>query len=263
MLLRSNRPALLIASVLLAVSPAFAQTPKPIAPMVKDAHPSFAVATIKPHDPNSNRQGFDATGDRYSIHGQTIVSLMMFAYAIDKHQVVDAPDWARADRWDIEGTTDTPGEPSLHQQQEMLQKLLADRFGLKFHHDKRELPAYFIQIAKGGPKLKPPANPNAEADQNARNHGTEVTVTITTATMADFILGMQFFFDRPLVDQTGIPGRHDFTLRYTYDERHATDPNAPPGLFTAIQEQLGLKLDAVKAPIDVFAIDHVEQPSSN
>ena len=81
--------------------------------------------------------------------------------------------------------------------------------------------------------------------------------------MADFILGMQFFFDRPLVDQTGISGRHDFTLRYTYDEAHATDPNAPPGLFTAIQEQLGLKLDAVKAPIDVFAIDRVEQPSAN
>ena len=81
--------------------------------------------------------------------------------------------------------------------------------------------------------------------------------------MADFILGMQFFFDRPLVDQTGIPGRHDFTLRYTYDEAHATDPNAPPGLFTAIQEQLGLKLNAVKAPIDVFVIDHIERPSAN
>ncbi|HTV09880.1 MAG TPA: TIGR03435 family protein [Candidatus Aquilonibacter sp.] len=81
--------------------------------------------------------------------------------------------------------------------------------------------------------------------------------------MADFILGMQFFFDRPLVDRTGIAGRHDFALRYTFDEAHVTDPNAPPGLFTAIQEQLGLKPDAVKAPIGVFAIDHVEPPSAN
>lgn len=254
---------LVVAAVTFAASHALAQTPALVKLMAADAHPSFAVATIKPHDPASNRQGFDAVGDRYTVRGQTIVSLMMFAYSIDKHQVVDAPDWARTDRWDIEGTNDTPGQPNLRQQQEMLQKLLADRFGLKFHHDKRELPVYFIQIAKGGPKLKPPANPDAEPDQDASNHGTEVTVTITTGTMADFIMGMQFFFDRPLVDQTGIPGRHDFKLRYTYDETHASDPNAPPGLFTAIQDQLGLKLDAVKAPIDVFVLDHVEQPSAN
>jgi uncharacterized protein (TIGR03435 family) len=105
-----------------------------------------------------------------------------------------------------------------------------------------------IQIAKGGPKLKPPANPDAVADQEASNHGTEVTVTITTGTMAEFILGMQFFFDRPLVDQTGISGRHNFILRHTHDEANATDTNAPPGLFTAIQEQLGLKLDDCQIP---------------
>ena len=75
---------------------------------------------------------------------------MMFAYSIDKHQVVNAPAWASTNRWDIEGKTDTPGEPNLRQQQEMLQKLLTERFGLRFHHEKRELPVYAIQIAKGG-----------------------------------------------------------------------------------------------------------------
>jgi uncharacterized protein (TIGR03435 family) len=189
---------------------------------------------------------------------------MMFAYSIDKHQVVGGPAWAGTQRFDIDGKTDTPGEPNLHQQQEMLQKLLTARFGLTFHHEKRELPVYAIHIAKGGPKLKSPVNPDAEADQQASNHGTEVSITLTTATMADFILGMQlFFFDRPLVDQTGISGRHDFALHYMHDEANETDPNAPPGLFTAIQEQLGLKLDAVKAPIDVFVIDRVEAPSAN
>jgi uncharacterized protein (TIGR03435 family) len=253
----------LVIALILSAASASAQTPTPVKPMAADAHPSFAVATIKPHDPNSNRQGFNATGDRYTVRNQTIVSLMMFAYSIDQHQVLDAPAWASTDRFDIEGTTDTPGEPNLHQQQEMLQKLLADRFGLKFHRETRELPVYAIEIAKGGPKLKPAANPDAEPDQDARNHGTEVTVTITSGTMADFILGMQFFFDRPLVDRTSIVGRHDFILRYTYDETHATDPNAPPGLFTAIREQLGLRLDAIKAPIDVFVIDRVEPPSAN
>jgi uncharacterized protein (TIGR03435 family) len=240
-----------------------APTATPVKRMAADAHPSFAVATIKPHDPSSNRQGFDAVGDRYTVRNQTIVSLMMFAYSIDKHQVIDAPAWAGTDRFDIEGTTDTPGEPNLHQQQEMLQKLLADRFGLRFHREMREMPVYAIQIAKGGPKLKAAANPDAEPDQDASSHGTEVTVTITNGTMADFILGMQFFFDRPLVDRTGIPGRHDFTLRYTYDVDRADDPNAPPALFTAIQEQLGLRLEAVRATIGVFAVDRVEPPSAN
>lgn len=241
---------------------ASAQT-TPVKPMAADAHPSFAVATIKPHDPDSKRQGFDAVGDRYTIRNQTIVSMMMFAYSIHWHQVVNAPAWAGSDRFDIEGTTDTPGQPNLRQQQEMLQKLLADRFGLRFHHEVRTLPVYAIEIAKAGPKLQPPAHPEADPDQDASSHGTEVTVRITNGTMADFVLGMQFFFDRPLLDRTGIAGRHDFTLRYTYDEAHVTDPNAPPGLFTAIQEQLGLRLDAVKAPIDVFAIDSVAQPSAN
>jgi uncharacterized protein (TIGR03435 family) len=213
--------------------------------------------------PQLEPSGLQRHWDRFTIRNQSLVSLMMFAYSIDKHQVVDAPKWTGADRFDIEGTTDIPGEPNLHQQQEMLQKLLTERFGLRFHHEKRQLPVYAIQIAKGGPKLKPPANPDAEADQEASNHGSEITVTITTGTMADFILGMQFFFDRPLIDQTGISGRHDFTLRYTHDEANATSPNAAPGLFTAIQEQLGLKLDALKAPIDVFVIDHVETPSAN
>lgn len=240
-----------------------AQTPTPVKPMAKDAHPSFAVATIKLHDPDSNRGGFNAVGDRYMIGGRTVVSLMMYAYSIGQHQIVGAPAWAGTERFDIEGKTDTPGEPSVHQQQEMLQKLLADRFGLRFHRETRELPVYAIQIAKGGPKLKPAAHPDAEPDQDASSHGSEVTVTITSATMADFIMGMQFFLDRPLVDRTGIAGRHDFTLRYTYDEAHATDPNGPPGVFTAIKDQLGLRLDAVKAPISVYAIDHVEQPSAN
>jgi uncharacterized protein (TIGR03435 family) len=132
--------------------------------MAAAAHPSFAVATVKPHDPASNRQGFDADGDRFTVRNQSVASLMTFAYSAHPRQIVDAPDWALHDRFDIEGTTDTPGEPSLRQQQEMLQKLLADRFQLKFHRDQRELSVYSIQIAKGGPKLKPAANPDAEVD---------------------------------------------------------------------------------------------------
>jgi uncharacterized protein (TIGR03435 family) len=258
-----RRWKLTVAAVTFAASCVLAQTPAPVKPMAPDAHPSFAVATIKPHDPASSRQGFDATGDRFIIRNQSVATLIMFAYSIHPRQIVDAPDSLFHDRYDIEGTTDTPGEPSLRQQQEMLQKLLADRFQLKFHREKRELSVYAIQIAKGGPKLKPAANPDAQPDQEGNGHGTEQTVTYTSADMANFILGEQFYLDRPLVDQTGLKGRYDFSIRYTYDEVHSTDPNAPPGLFTAVQEQLGLKIEATKAGVDVFVIDHVEPPSAN
>ena len=231
--------------------------------MAADAHPSFAVAAIKPHDPDSRRQGFDAQGDRFTVRNQTVASLMQFAYAIYWRQIIDAPDWVFHDRYDIEGKTDTEGEPNLRQQQEMLQKLLADRFGLKFHRDKRELSVYAIQIAKGGPKLTAAANPDAQPDQDANGHGTELTQIYTSSSMADFAMGMQFFLDRPIVDQTGLTGRYDLKLRYTPDEARATDPNAPPGIFTAIQQQLGLKLEATKASIDVFVIERAEKPTPN
>jgi uncharacterized protein (TIGR03435 family) len=231
--------------------------------MAADAHPSFAVATIKPHDPDSHHQGFNAVGDRFTVLNQGIVGIMMFAYSLNPHQIVGLPDWAGSAHFDIEGTVDTPGEPDLHQQQEMLQKILADRFQLKFHIEKRELSAYAIQVAKGGPKLTTAANPDAQPDQEGEGHGTEMTQIYTSASIADFVLGMQFFLDRPIVDQTGLPGRYDFKFRYTFDGASTTDPDAPPGLFTAVQEQLGLKFEPVKAPVDVYVVDRIAKPSAN
>jgi len=233
----------------------------PVKPMAADAHPSFAVATIKPHDPASNSQGFHNAGDRISIRNESITSLMMFAYSINKHQVIDLPAWAETSSYDIEGKTDIAGEPNLRQQQEMIQNLLADRFHLKMHRDQRELPVYAIQVAKGGAKLTAAAKPEDQPNQQGYSHGTEMTQTYTNCSIPNFILGMQFFLDRPVVDQTGLTGHYDFTFHYTADEVHATDPNAPPGLFTAVQEQLGLKFEPTKAPVEVFAIDHLEMPT--
>ena len=261
------RPVLVIAVLaLVGVKSAVGQTatsPQPHAAMAADAHPSFAVATIKPHDPDSRQQGFNAVGDRFTIVNQGIVGIMMFAYSLNPHQIVGLPEWAGSAHFDIEGTVDTPGEPSLRQQQEMLQKILAERFQLKFHKEKRELSAFAIQVAKGGPKLAVAANPEAQADQEGEGHGTEMTQVYTSASMADFVMGMQFFLDRPIVDQTGLTGRYDFKFRYTYNVEKATDPDAPPGLFTAVQEQIGLKFEPVKAAVDVYVIDGVGRPSAN
>jgi uncharacterized protein (TIGR03435 family) len=120
-------------------------------------------------------------------------------------------------------------------------------------------------VAKGGPKMtKSAGDPNGSMDENDGSNGGQRTMHVTNISMAEFALIMKFYLDRPVVDQTGLPGRYDFQLKWTFDESKApTDGTAAPSVFTAVQDQLGLKLDAVKAPADMLVIDHVEQPSAN
>jgi len=238
--------------------------PEPSKMMAPGAHPVFEVASIRLSDTNDHRDGFHSDGRHIFIENQTVSKLITFAYGIHRKQIVDAPDWCGTERYDIKGVPNVEGEPSLKQQQEMVRALLADRFKLKFRREKKELSVYAITVGKSGSKLKKSeGDPDGLPDQNANQNGTELTLKFTNNTMDDFALCMQFFLDRPIVDQSGMAGRYDFQLRYTFDEGKATDPNAPPGLFTAVQEQLGLKLEAVKAPADVVVVEGVERPSEN
>jgi uncharacterized protein (TIGR03435 family) len=148
----------------------------------------------------------------------------------------------------------------------MYQKLLADRFKLTFHREKRELPAYAITVTKGGPKLaKSLGDPNGLPDETGDSDRMGITMRYTNVSMDDLAGNLQAMVGdgKPVVDQTGLTGRFDFTLKWTREQTPSTDPNASPGLFTAIQEQLGLKLEPVRAPVDVIVIDHVERPSAN
>jgi len=119
-------------------------------------------------------------------------------------------------------------------------------------------------VGKSGARLNASkGNPNGRPDLNSNQHGTQLAMNITNTSISDFAFIMQFFVDRPMVDQTGLAGRFDIPLRWTVDESQVSAPNAAPGLFTAIQEQLGLKLEATEAQADVLVIDHVERPSPN
>jgi uncharacterized protein (TIGR03435 family) len=255
---------LLAALMAFAFSTAFAQTDT--APMAADAHPSFDVATIKLSAPDTRGgENFRMNGRHIRIENATVKNLITFAYAIHDKQIANDPEWLDKDHYDIEGVPDKEGMASLEQYQEMIQKLLATRFGLKFHREKHELSVYAITVAKGGPKLtKSTGGPNAPPEANGDRHPGQQGMVFKNASMGHFALVMQdFFADRPLVDRTGLTGKYDFSLHWTPDNIVATDPNAPPGLFTAVQEQLGLKLEPVKAPIDVLIIDHVDRPSAN
>jgi uncharacterized protein (TIGR03435 family) len=261
---------LLIAGVAGVATSAFAQTNFAAAQssntqntVAAEAGPSIEAAVVKPHDPNSYHNSFSFRGDRFSLDDQTVSRLIAFAWAINQNQIVDAPNWLRDEHYDMDGKTSAQADPTVPEQQQIIRKLLADRFGLSFHREKRELAVYALVIAKGGPRLPPAAHPNAQPGQHNEGHGMQTTRSFTSAAMSDFILTMQFFLDRPLVDQTGLTGRYDFNLTYTYADASNSDPDAPPPLFTALQEQLGLTFQPTKAAKDVLVLDHVERPSAN
>lgn len=236
-----------------------------VKPMAKDAKPSFEVATIMPSDPTDRSSGFHTMERRIYIENEPVDELIAFAYSIHPKQIVDAPEWFGRDRWDIQGMPDVEGAPDLDQEREMVRTLLAERFGLKFHRDKRELPIFAIKVAKGRPKLTPSkSEPDAMRDQTMNGNGVQDDYRFTNNSVTAFAEGMEFLLDRPVVDETGLKGKYDFELKWTVDGAPPqTDPNAPPGLFTAVQEQLGLKIEATRGPAEVLVIDHAEKPSAN
>lgn len=159
------------------------------------------------------------------------------------------------DHFDVEARAPRGMAPSYEQQQTMLQGLLADRFGLRTHFEKRELPALAILVAKGGPKLTPAAPKDAGAPELSVSHGFIRAYWVTASGLADAI-AMES--DRAVVDRTGLSGKFDVTLKWSPDLNDAAD--VP--LVTALQE-LGLKLESTKARVDVLVIDSVRKPSEN
>jgi uncharacterized protein (TIGR03435 family) len=233
-------------------------------PMPANAEPKFEVATVKPTDPNWNSQGFHSEGRRIWCDNETVMTVISVAYHVHAKQIVGAPSWLGSDKYTINGVPDIDGEPSLKQMQGMYRKLLADRFNLKLHVEKRDLSFYAITVARGGPKLaKSLGDPKGLPDQTGNWGGVNNGIRFTNSAMDDLVLTLNYILDKPVVDKTELAGKFDFFLRWTSAEAEVSDPGAPPGLFTAMQEQLGLKLEPVKAPADVLVIDHVERPSAN
>lgn len=237
---------------------------QPLAPMARDADPSFEVATIRPADPNERNQQFNLDGHRISIKDQTMNGLICFAYSMQKTQIVNAPSWFDEQPWNIDGIPDTEGKPNWKQYRHMLQKLLTTRFGLQMHHDKRELSVYALSIAKNGPRLdKSKSDPDALPNASGHGIGAQQSMRFSNDSMADFAETLQLMSDRPVVDQTNLAGRYDFTLLWTADPLRAGPTDTAPGLFAAVQEELGLKLEATRTPTDVLVIDAATRPTQN
>ena len=234
--------------------------------MAKDADPDWEVVTVRPSDPSGMYGGYQVEGRDALIGRKTVQSMLLYAYTLQKSQLVNAPDWIRTELWDAKGYADVPGQPNREQMQGLVRKLLAERFGLVMHTEKHESSVYALTAAKGGAKMTlSTGDPNGLSNENDREDGGQETMHAANLSMGELAgLLMRLSMDRPVVDQTGLKGRYDFELRWTTDEAQAAAPaDAPPGLFTALQEQLGLKLEPERAPVDVLVIDKVERPGAN
>jgi len=254
------------------------EIPKPPVPMAADANPKFEVATVKPSKPDTPGKAFTMRGRQIITVNTTLDDVIKFAYDVQMRQIVGGPDWMDKDKFDIAGMPDHEGLPNVSQAKLMFQKLMADRFKLTFHHDKKELAVYALTVGKNGPKLTKNESGGALPGLFFRPAPGGIMLPGMNATMGDFVGVMQAaVLDRPVLDQTGLAGRFDFTLTWAPDDSQfsghpprapqgdngAQTDNPPPSLFTAIQEQLGLKLEPTKAPADVMVIDHVEKPAEN
>jgi uncharacterized protein (TIGR03435 family) len=184
--------------------------------MAADADPSFEVVTIKPSRREPLDKGFGERGRRFTVINESVTDLITLAYGLHLHQIVGAPSWTASEKFDIEGEADGEGVPSLDQWKLMLRKMMADRFHLAFHTEKRELSVYALTVAKTGIKLTKSLNQDSLAGLGLRGLGSVVGRSANMGNFRNFMQG--YVMDRPVLDQTGIEGRYDFQLDWTPDE---------------------------------------------
>jgi uncharacterized protein (TIGR03435 family) len=247
--------------------------PAALKPMAADANPVFEVASIKPTPPGTRGRLFRVVGRQFTTVNTSLSDLIADAYVVHPSQIIGAPDWMASEKYNLLAQPDAEGQPNDEQVRTMLQKLIADRFKFTFHIEKRDLSVYVLRVGKDGHKLtRNDNNPGGRPSLLFRTLG---QLPAQHATMAEFASLLQrAVMDRPVVDQTGLSGRWDFLLIWRPDEFQfaslgGVPANLPPDvanapdLYSAIEQQLGLKLESTKAPTDVMVIDHVEKPSEN
>jgi uncharacterized protein (TIGR03435 family) len=252
----------------------------------------FDVASIKANKSGSNMVRMMVGPDRLTAVGATLQMLIQNAYEIQDFQIAGGPKWANSDRYDIEAKMDGSAVEKLQtlsmdqralESRRMLQALLADRFRLAFHRETKDLPGYALVIAKNGPKVhdaKPgDTYPNGIKGPDGHDgaglmiiRGNGGPLTGQGVPIANLVQVLSQQLGEIILDNTGLTGKYDFTLQWTPDERtgpgssrsdDAPPDSSGPSIFTAIQEQLGLKLESRKVPVEVLVIDHVEPPSEN
>ena len=276
----------ILAVAFITTGVAFAQTAQAPAP-------TYEVASIKPAAPGQIGRFIRPTpGGRLNANNITLKDLIQIAYRIQSFQVTGGPAWLGSDGFDIIAKAE--GDPPLNQFPELLRPLLADRFALKFHRETKDLPVYALVApndkGKATPSLalakegactvrdptKPPPGPGEPPTLYCGNiYGGFKELHGQAVTLANLVPILSRMLGRTVIDKTGMTAKYDINLEWTPDQSQlslmqlppdvpmpAFDPNGP-SIFTAFPEQLGLKLESQKGPVEVFVVDHAEKPSEN
>jgi uncharacterized protein (TIGR03435 family) len=276
-------PKLIGITLLITVGLAQSQTSAP-AP-----RPEFAAASVKPNTTGGRGSTLIVNPVTFTAVNVPLRNIILRAYGVRANQLMGGPGWIESDPYDI--TAKPTNAESADAMSLMLQSLLEDRFKLKVHWEARELPVYVLTIAKSGLKmeqatctLRDPKNPPAPGQEvctgfrGVQANGLNRSMNATGLAMSDWILPLENSTRREWIDKTGLTGRFNIHLAWAVDpalaspipggQNAADQPAAPtepggPSLFTALQEQLGLKLESTNGPVQVLIIDHVERPSEN
>lgn len=267
---------------ILLVAVGFAALADPVASQSEKKAPlAFEVASVKPSDLAARAGGIRPLpgGQTYVAEAAPLKLMIRLMYKITDSQIVGGPDWMGTALFDVRAKAEKPS--SVDDLHEMFQTLLADRFKLKFHREMRTLPALVLTVDKPGSKMKPnestePFDVPIKLASGGRPPappkfaGTHVPMEYLRWWLGQAVGNFRPGQERPVVDKTGLTGFYDFTLEFAPDLSglNTVEGTAPPQfdgptIFTALREQLGLKLESAKGPVEVFVIDHAEKPTEN
>jgi uncharacterized protein (TIGR03435 family) len=242
--------------------------------------PEFDAVSVKPNKSSTTSSRLYFTDDGVRIENASLLMIIRAAHGMFNSlddKFIGIPDWAKVERFDIEAKVNGADAPafqklSFDNRQLMVQAMLADRFKLRTHLETREQPVYDLVIAKNGPRLKE-AIPVEGSDPGGTIERKPGQITGENVVISQLVTALTKTLGRTVVEkQDVLKGKYDFTLTWTPDDIAAPAPgeqgSAPsevsgPSIFTAIQEQLGLKLEPAKGPVECLAIDYVERPSEN
>jgi uncharacterized protein (TIGR03435 family) len=307
-----GRKVVIAGCALLALLPATGQSPTParelssgtgnqtpaaaagVAPAAAKLLPAFEVVSVKPNKSDSMQMRIAMTPDGISMSGVVLHMMLREAFGVSNDRIIGEPGWVNSARFDIEAKVaaeDVPALKDLRPAQwfAMMLPVFQERFGLKFHHETRDLTVYTLMVAKGGLKVKE-ADPNNTYANGFHPPGGGNGAGIMRMMPGEFIgqgiaiaglvRQLSMVIGATVVDKTGLTGKYDIDLKWEPDEGAGAMMRGPvgggpppadapaaegtgPSVFTAVQEQLGLKLEPQKTPVDVIVIDHIEQPTEN
>ncbi|HET9402513.1 MAG TPA: TIGR03435 family protein [Candidatus Acidoferrales bacterium] len=258
-------------------------TPATSTPVEVPTNLEYEVASFKVNKEGGGSSSWSNGGDALTARNVSLLNMVINAYGVKPFQISGAPSWLDSERYDVDAKMDDATADMLKKLPEkerteavrlMMQKLFEQRLKLAVRHDTKEMPVYFLVIGKSGPKLKDMKPDEKGGSTHTSSHGGIFTMNAQGVQLGNLVGMLSNSLGRIVIDKTGLTGRYDFDLNWTSDDHVALAPSggdaslavsdaSGPSLVTAIQEQLGLKLETGKGPVEIIVIERVERPSDN